>query len=87
MNFDFSPRALEELAHWKKSDARMVKRIQTLLQAIEADPFAGIGKPEPLRFDMQGTWSRRIDQKHRLIYTIEGDTCYVLKCRGHYDDK
>lgn len=87
MNFDFSPRALDELARWKKIDARIVKRIQDLLRAIAADPFSGIGKPEPLRFELLGAWSRRIDGKHRLVYTIDGDTCHVLKCRGHYDDK
>lgn len=86
MRFEFVPRARDELERWK-ADPKAVERIRTLLRAIAADPFRGVGKPEPLRFELRGAWSRRIDRKHRLIYRIEGDVCYVLKCRGHYDDK
>jgi toxin YoeB len=57
-----------------------------LIEAITRDPYEGIGKPEPLRFDYTGYWSRRITDEHRLIYKVEGDALYIVQCRYHYND-
>ncbi len=67
----FSPKAIEDLEYWKRSDNKAIqKKITTLLVAIEQDPFKGIGKPEPLKYGLSGAWSRRIDQEHRLVYEV-----------------
>ena len=84
MIFDFSQTAKDQLDFWKRSDPAKVKRIKAIMQAIVADPFDGIGKPEQLRHDLAGWWSRRIDHEHRFVYRIEGDRCVVLSCRFHY---
>ena len=62
-----------------------LKRINTLLRDIERGSFDGIGKPEPLKEDLSGFWSRRIDDTNRLVYRIQGDTVQILSCKGHYD--
>ncbi len=85
-NIQFSPSAFEEYITWRKLDDDIVDRINTLLLDILRDPFKGIGKPEPLKGDYQGFWSRRITQAHRIIYRVKGDVIQVVKCYGHYDD-
>ena len=85
MIFEFTEEAREQLAHWQRRDASKVKRNKLLLEAIRANPFGGIGKPEPLRFALTGCWSRRIDQEPRLVYRLEGEVCTVIACRFHYD--
>lgn len=85
-SFQFSPTAFEEYITWRKLDDDIVDKINTLLLDIARDPFKGIGKPEPLKGDYQGFWSRRITQTHRLIYRVKGDVIEVAKCYGHYDD-
>lgn len=87
MKVAWDKKALADFQRFEAKEPKLAERIVDLLGDIKRDPFTGIGKPEPLRFELQGAWSRRIDQKHRLIYTVEGDTCYVVKCRGHYGDK
>jgi toxin YoeB len=77
--------ALEDLAHWDDGDRRVASRIRQLVEQIEQQPFTGIGKPEPLRYEWSGYWSRRITREHRLIYRLEGDTVYIAQCRFHYD--
>ena len=72
-NIQFSPSAFEEYITWRKLDDDIVDRINTLLLDILRDPFKGIGKPEPLKGDYQGFWSRRITQAHRIIYRVKGD--------------
>lgn len=67
-------------------DRKTLKRINALLKDIERGNFDGIGKPEPLRGELSGFWSRRIDDTNRLVYRIRGDVLEVLSCRGHYDD-
>jgi len=67
-----------------KEDRKMLARINTLIKDILRDPFDGIGKPEPLRGDLAGFCSRRIDQKHRLVYQIQNGRCLIIQCRGHY---
>ena len=84
MKIVYTEQAKKDLLHWKKNDIKKIARIETLLKAIHADPFNGIGKPEPLRFEYQGFWSRRIDQEHRLIYKIHQGILYVAQCRYHY---
>ena len=84
------PEAEEDLAYWKATgNKRIMKRITKLLEDILQHPFTGIGKPEPLKGDRSGQWSRRITKKHRLVYEIH-DTevvVLVLTAYGHYDDK
>jgi len=67
-----------------KEDRKMLARINTLIKDILRDPFDGIGKPEPLRGDLAGFCSRRIDQKHRLVYQIQNGRYLIVQCRGHY---
>ena len=84
MIFDFSAEAAKQLDHWRRSDPAKVKRIKAIMQAIELGPFEGIAKPEPMKHQLAGWWSRRIDHEHRFVYRIEGDRCKVLSCRFHY---
>lgn len=72
---------------WQDNDRKTVKKINRLLREVERDPFAGIGKPEPLRGRYSGLWSRRIDQANRLIYHVEGDTLFIHAMKDHYGDK
>jgi toxin YoeB len=74
----------EGYQYWAKAKPQVQKRIDRLFDAICAEPFAGLGKPEPLRHNLSGCWSRRITQKERLVYRVEADTIYFLSCRGHY---
>lgn len=81
------PKAEEDLAYWKSTgDKRIMKRITKLLEDILLHPFSGIGKPEPLKDNMQGIWSRRITDEHRLLYSISNGMVYVyvLSMRFHY---
>jgi len=74
-----------ELADWKKSDRKTYQKIQKLISAIEISPLSGIGKPEPLKHTLSGLWSRRIDRKNRIIYTVKGDDIFIISCKGHYE--
>ena len=85
MIFDFTPEARKQLDFWKRSDPAKVKRIKAIMQAIEADQFAGIADPEPLRHELHGWWSRRIDQEHRFVYRIDDGRCRIRSCRFHYE--
>lgn len=81
----FTANALADLDYWKKSGNTVIlKRIRQLLQAIQADPFKGIGKPEALKHNFSGYWSRRINQEHRLVYRIENNMITVYSLRFHY---
>lgn len=80
----FSSRAWEDYLYWQSVDRSMLKRINQLIRDIERDPFAGIGKPEPLKHQLNGFWSRRIDSCHRLVYALEGDVLLIAQCRDHY---
>jgi toxin YoeB len=81
----FHPRGWEDYLYWQQTDKATLRRINQLIRDIQREPFAGIGKPEPLRFGFKGAWSRRITDEHRLVYGIEGDTLIVLQCRFHYE--
>lgn len=84
MRLELDPQALEDLQFWVKNDARKSRKILDLIDAALRDPFTGIGKPEPLKHDLAGCWSRRIDLEHRLVYQIQDDALVVLSCRYHY---
>ncbi len=85
MRLVFTPHAWSDYLHWQSVDKKMVKRINRLIDDTVRDPFAGIGKPEPLRHVLQGSWSRRIDGEHRLVHLVEGDDIIVLQARYHYE--
>jgi toxin YoeB len=81
----FTEEALADLAYWKKTGNTIIlKRVRQLLQAIQQDSFKGIGKPEPLKHNLSGHWSRRINQEHRIVYKAEGNTVTVYSLRYHY---
>ena len=81
----FRKEAWDDFLYWQATDKKTLKRINALLRDIGRDPFRGTGKPEPLKGDLSGFWSRRIDDTHRLVYRIKGDTIEILSCKGHYD--
>jgi toxin YoeB len=82
----FSGNAYEELLEWVEEDPKMFEKIKTLLKEISSDPFKGTGKPEPLKYNMRGWWSRRINSEHRIIYKMEEGVILVNSLKGHYDD-
>lgn len=89
MEVIYTPQAVEDLKYWKKSGNKIIqKKIQQLITAITENPFEGIGKPEQLKFELSGSWSRRINQEHRIIYELyENDKIVILEIqsvRGHY---
>ena len=75
----------EDLRYWIETDRKAALRILDLMAAILADPFVGIGKPEPLRFELAGCWSRRVNQEHRLIYRVIADRIEFVQARYHYE--
>jgi len=80
----FASRGWEDYLYWQTTDRSILKRINHLIRDIERDPFSGIGKPEPLKHQLSGFWSRRIDDSHRLVYTVEKDAILIAQCRDHY---
>jgi toxin YoeB len=80
----FTREAWEQYLYWQATDRNMLKRINQLIKDCMRDPFVGIGKPEPLKRDLAGFWSRRIDDVHRLVYKYENDELYIISCRFHY---
>jgi toxin YoeB len=81
----FDPQAIEDLAFWVRTRPRTALRVLELVEAAIRDPYAGIGKPEPLKHRLRGCWSRRIDQEHRLVYRVEGGQVVFLAARFHYE--
>jgi len=79
------PKAREHLQYWQKNKNKiLLKRIATLIQSIVDHPYAGIGKPEPLKYELTGKWSRRIDKENRLVYSITDNNLYIHALKGHY---
>ena len=76
--------AWQDYLYWQKIDKKILKRINQLIKDIQRNPFTGLGKPEPLKFDMSGLWSRRINQEHRLIYQVKDEYIVIVQCRYHY---
>jgi toxin YoeB len=85
MEIIFSPDALEQLEYWKKSgNKKVVEKIKQLIEEIQLTPFEGTGKPEALKHNWTGYWSRRITREHRLVYKIENETLFIVQLRYHY---
>jgi toxin YoeB len=88
MKIQFSQDAWEDLQHWIETDDKLLRKILFLLKECQRAPFSGTGKPEPLRNELKGWWSRRISQEHRLVYRVTGSaetqTLEVAACRNHY---
>ncbi|CDH26873.1 Txe/YoeB family addiction module toxin [Xenorhabdus bovienii] len=84
MKITFSDSAWEDYLYWQQTDKAILKRINQLIKDISRQPFEGIGKPEPLKHNLSGFWSRRITEEHRLIYAIEEDQIMIAACRYHY---
>lgn len=86
MTVCFEEGAWEDYLFWQKTDHKLLKKINELIRDIKREPFSGIGKPEPLRFDLSGYYSRRINHEHRLVYKvdIETNTLIIIQCRYHY---
>ena len=85
-DYVFTEDGLEDYIWWQGQDRKTLKKINALLKAIGRDPFEGDGKPEPLKGE-KGKWSRRINDKDRLVYKYENETITIYQCRGHYEDK
>ena len=83
-SLEFDASAFEDLAWWIEQDRDKALKIIKLIKDVQRDPFRGIGKPEPLRHELAGCWSRRIDQEHRLIYQVASEKIHILACRYHY---
>jgi toxin YoeB len=84
MPIKFSDQAWDEYLYWQANDRATIKRINTLLKEIQRSPFEGIGKPEPLKHNLSGFWSRRIDGEDRLVFSVQDDTLLIAQCRYHY---
>lgn len=90
MNFEFTANGWQDFEYWIDNDPDISEKSRALLKYISRNPFQGLGKPEPLKFDLKGYWSRRISGEHRLVYKIEGSKgkdqkCIILQCRFHYN--
>lgn len=84
MKILFTEEAWADYTYWQNHDKKILKKINKLIQEISREPFEGIGKPEPLKFQLSGFWSRRIDIEHRLVYRIRNDNLEIISCRYHY---
>ncbi len=85
MKITFSKNSWEDYVSWQKEDKKILKRINQLIKVIQRTPFQGIGNPEPLKYDLSGFWSRRIDREHRLIYQVFDQEILIYSCKYHYD--
>lgn len=81
----FSEKAWEDYMYWQSQDRRTLKKLNALIKDIQRGPFTGAGKPEPLKGELAGFWSRRMDEKNRVVYRQEGDVVAIVSCRGHYE--
>ena len=79
----WSDHAWEDYLYWQAQDKKILKRINQLIKDIDRNGYEGIGKPEPLKYELQGYWSRRIDDEHRLVYRVEDNKIEILSCRLH----
>ena len=84
MRIVFLDDAWEDYLYWQSTDKALLKKINALIKDIERQPFEGSGKPEPLRHNLAGWWSRRINLEHRIVYKIDADAIIILQCRYHY---
>ena len=85
MEIEFSPEGRQDVTFWQKTgNKNVLKKIRNLLENIKETPYYGIGKPEPLKFELSGKWSRRINHEHRIVYEVLGDRIIIHSLRGHY---
>ncbi len=84
MKLLFTEDSWDDYQYWQENDKSIVRRINELFKDIQRSPFDGIGKPEALRYQLQGCWSRRIDQEHRVVYEIRENVIHIISCRFHY---
>lgn len=84
MKIVFMDDAWDDYCHWQQMDKALLRKINGLIKEIMRTPYQGTGKPEPLKENLSGFWSRRINQEHRLVYTVEKDAVIILQCRYHY---
>lgn len=83
-SLSFSPEAWEDILFWSENDQKKLKKILALIDEIRKTPFSGTGKPEPLKHNLSGCWSRRIDDKERIIYRADEEKIIMVACKGHY---
>ena len=84
MKLVFAEQAWDDYLYWQAQDPKILERLNALIKECRRTPFSGTGKPEPLRGDLRGWWSRRITLEHRLVYRVEGDSLLIAQCRYHY---
>jgi len=84
MEIIYTSKAEEDRTYWEKHNPKILEKIDKLIADISIHPFTGIGKPEPLKFQYNGYWSRRITLEHRLVYKVAGKQVYIAQCRYHY---
>jgi toxin YoeB len=84
MKLVFSEQAWEDYLYWQKADRKLMERIHHLIREIQRQPFAGVGKPEPLKHALAGYWSRRINDEHRIVYKVQDDAVLIAQLRYHY---
>ncbi|MGB5276761.1 MAG: Txe/YoeB family addiction module toxin [Gammaproteobacteria bacterium] len=84
MTLSWSDNAWEDYLYWQETDTKVLERINTLIKEIQREPFKGIGKPEPLKHNWTGYWSRRINREHRLVYKATKQALFIAQCRYHY---
>jgi toxin YoeB len=85
MNKQFTDEAWKDYIYWFETDKKQLKKINDLIKEIERNPFDGVGKPEPLKYNLKGLWSRRIDHEHRIVYKVENSSLFLISFRFHYD--
>ena len=85
MNLVWSDKSWEDYVSWQSNDKKILKKINSLIKDIKRHPFEGIGKPEPLKHELAGCWSRRITNEHRLVYEVADGKIYIVSCKYHYE--
>lgn len=84
MEVVYATKAREDRLFWEKNDPKLAEKIDKLVADVQLNPYTGLGKPEPLKFQYSGYWSRRMTHEHRLVYKIANDVLYIVQCRFHY---
>lgn len=84
MRLEFHGEGWDHYQHWVENDRAMLRKLNRLIMECQRHPFEGTGKPEPLKGNLSGHWSRRIDREHRLVYRVEGEALIIVQCRYHY---
>ena len=85
MNVAFLSQGWEDYLHWQTTDKQVLRKLNALIKECQRTPYGGSGRPEPLRYELSGWWSRRISDEHRLVYRVTDDALEIAQCRFHYD--